>query len=245
MIRNIKLFLSYDGTLYHGWQMQENAITIQQCLFEAIERILGHKPVIYGCSRTDKGVHANSFCCNFKTEKQTPCDKIAYGLNAVLPQDIRVLSCEEANEDFNARFDSKGKEYIYKIWNSNVANPFMLNYALHHPYYIDAEKLNEQAKQFIGTHDFAAFCAAGSVVKDTVRTIYDCSVSREGNLVTISVKGNGFLYNMVRIMVGTLLYINCGKLSEDSIPEIIESKDRKKAGITAKAHGLYLNEVYY
>lgn len=245
MKRNIKLILRYDGTLYHGWQMQENAVTVQQCLSEAISRILGHTPVIYGCSRTDKGVHANSFCCNFKTEKETPCEKIAYGLNAVLPQDIRVLNCFDESEDFNARFDSKGKEYVYKIWNHRVANPFLLNYALHYPYHIDEIKLNEQAEQFIGTHDFAAFCAAGSTVKDTVRTIYDCKVKREGDLVTISVKGDGFLYNMVRIMVGTLLYISCGKLEEDSIPQIIESKDRKKAGITAKAHGLYLNEVYY
>lgn len=245
MTRNIKLFLSYDGTLYHGWQMQENAITIQQRLCEAVERILGHTPVIYGCSRTDKGVHANIFCCNFKTEKETPCQKIAYGLNAVLPQDIRVLYCCDESESFNARFDSKGKEYIYKIWNSNVANPFMINYALHYPYLLDAEKLNEQAKDFIGTHDFAAFCAAGSCVKDTIRTIYDCSVTREGDLIIISVKGDGFLYNMVRIMVGTLIYIGCGKIPEGSIPDIIKSKDRKRAGITAKAHGLYLNEVYY
>ncbi len=245
MIRNLRLFLCYDGTPYHGWQMQENAITVQQALSDAIGRILGHKPTIYGCSRTDKGVHANIFCCNFRTEKTTPCNKIAYGLNAVLPESVRVLGCEEAEEDFNARFDCKGKEYIYKIWNSPTANPFMTNYALHFPYEIDEVMLDRQAKAFIGTYDFAAFCAAGSTVKDTVRTIYDCSVSREGSLVTVSVKGDGFLYNMVRIIVGTLLYINNGKIPQDTIPDIIKSKDRLRCGITAKAHGLYLNEVYY
>ncbi len=245
MMRNLKLFLCYDGTPYHGWQMQENAITVQEELSLAIRRILGHSPTIYGCSRTDKGVHANLFCCNFRTEKITPCDKIAYGLNAVLPDSVRVLRCEEAQEDFNARFDCKGKEYIYKIWNSRIGNPFMMNYALHYPYLIDEVMLNEQAKDFIGTYDFAAFCAAGSTVKDTTRTIYDCSVRREGDLVTVSVKGDGFLYNMVRIIIGTLLYINSGKIPQNTIKDIIGSKDRLRAGITAKAHGLYLNEVYY
>ena len=245
MLRNIKLIICYDGTAYHGWQMQDNAITIQEELCKAIKQILRHDATVQGCSRTDTGVHANMFCCNFKTENCMPSEKIVYGLNAVLPFDIRILSCEETTEDFNARFDCKGKEYIYKIWNSKVGNPFLNKYALHFPYYLDVEMLNLQAKQFVGEHDFASFCAAGSVVKDTVRTIYDCSVKREGDLITISVKGDGFLYNMVRIIVGTLIYIGNGKLPKDSITDIINSKDRKRAGITAKAHGLYLNEVYY
>lgn len=245
MLRNIKLILTYDGTAYHGWQMQQNAVTVQEKLYEAIFQILRHEATVQGCSRTDKGVHANMFCCNFKTENQMPCEKMIYGLNAVLPDDIRVLSCEEIYEDFNARFDCKGKEYIYKIWNSKIGNPFLREYALHYPYVLDTDMLNKQAKQFIGRYDFAAFCAAGSVVKDTVRTITDCSVTRDGDLITISVKGDGFLYNMVRIIVGTLLYIGSGKIEKDTIVDIIESKDRTRAGITAKAHGLYLNEVYY
>ncbi len=242
---NYKLIMSYDGTPYHGWQMQENATSVQQCLSEAIERIFGEKPTIYGSSRTDKGVHAIGFCCNFKTEKERDCEKIVVGLNAVLPESICVLSCETVDENFNARFDAKGKEYIYKIWNSRRRNPFLLNKALHHPFYLDCEMLNKQAKSYIGTHDFSAFCAAGGTTKTNVRTIFDCSVEREGDLVIFKVKGDGFLYNMVRIMVGTLLDINSGKIEKDSIEQIIDSRDRLRAGITAKAHGLYLNEVFY
>ena len=244
-MNNYKLILAYDGTPYHGWQMQDNAITIQQCLSEAIERIFGEKCTIYGSSRTDKGVHAERFCCNFKTEKDRDCEKIAYGLNAVLPESICVLECYKVHEDFNARFDAKGKQYTYKIWNSRRRNPFMIDKALHHPVLIDAEMLNEQAKDYIGTHDFSAFCAAGATTVSNIRTIFDCSVVRQGDLVIFKVKGDGFLYNMVRIMVGTLLDINSGKIEKGSIPEIIESKSRFYAGITAKAHGLYLSEVYY
>ena len=244
-MNNYKLILTYDGTPYHGWQMQDNAVTVQQCLSEAIERIFGEKCTIYGSSRTDKGVHALGFCCNFKTEKDRDCEKIAYGLNAVLPESICVLECSKADENFNARFDAKGKEYIYKIWNSRRRNPFLTNKALHHPIPIDAELLNKEAKDYIGTHDFSAFCAAGGTTVSNVRTIFDCSVEREGDMVIFKVKGDGFLYNMVRIMVGTLLDINSGKIEKGSIPAIIESKSRLSAGITAKAHGLYLGEVYY
>jgi tRNA pseudouridine38-40 synthase len=225
--------------------MQDNAITVQQCLSEAIEKIFGERCTIYGSSRTDKGVHAERFCCNFKTEKDRDCEKIAYGLNAVLPESICVLECHKASEDFNARFDAKGKQYIYKIWNSRRRNPFMIDKALHYPLPIDEKLLNEQAKDYIGTHDFSAFCAAGATTLSNVRTIFDCSVEREGNMVIFKVKGDGFLYNMVRIMVGTLLDINSGKIEKGNIPAIIESKSRFSAGITAKAHGLYLGEVYY
>lgn len=244
-MNNYKLILTYDGTPYHGWQMQDNAVTVQQCLSEAIERIFGEKCTIYGSSRTDKGVHALGFCCNFKTEKDRDCEKIAYGLNAVLPETICVLECSKVSESFNARFDAKGKQYIYKIWNSRRRNPFLIDKALHYPLHIDEKLLNEQAKDYIGTHDFSAFCAAGGTTVSNVRTIYDCSVEREGDLVIFKVKGDGFLYNMVRIMVGTLLDINSGKIEKGSIPSIIESKSRLSAGITAKAMGLYLSEVYY
>ncbi len=245
MKRNIKLIISYDGTAYHGWQMQENAVSVQQVLTGAAERITSQKVSLNGCSRTDAGVHANNFCCNFKTGSDADTWTLLRGINALLPDDIAVLSVEDTDTDFHARFDCKGKEYIYKIWNSKVKNPFLKDKALHYPYLLDAELMNGQAKYFIGTHDFSAFCAAGSTVKDNVRTVYDCGVRREGDLVTFYVKGDGFLYNMVRIMVGTLLYINSGKIEKDTVTDIIESRDRLRAGITAKAHGLYLNEVYY
>lgn len=245
MKRNICLTLSYDGSRFHGWQMQENAETVQGYLSAACERIFGHKVTIYGCSRTDASVHANIFCCNFRTEKEIPCEKIKVGLNALIPDEIAVLSAKEVPEDFNARFDCKGKEYVYKAWNSRVRNPFLKNKALHHPVPIDEKMLDEESKAFIGYHDFSAFCASGTEVKDKSRTIYDFSVKREGDLVIFTVKGDGFLYNMVRIMVGTLLDINSGKICRGSLSEVIESKDRVKAGITAKPDGLYLNKVFY
>lgn len=235
----------YDGSQFHGWQMQENADTVQGNITKALERILGHKVTVYGCSRTDCGVHANTFCCNFKTERDTPCEKIKVGVNALIPSSIAVLSAEEKKESFNARFDCKGKEYIYKVWNSRVRNPFLTDRAHHHPIQIDEKLLDKECKAFIGYHDFSAFCASGTEVKDKRRTIYDFSVKREGDLVIFSVKGDGFLYNMVRIMVGTLLDINSGKIPQNALSDIIVSKDRVRAGITAKACGLYLNKVYY
>ena len=185
-MNNYKLILTYDGTPYHGWQMQDNAVTVQQCLSEAIERIFGEKCTIYGSSRTDKGVHALGFCCNFKTQQDRDCEKIAYGLNAVLPESICVLECSKADESFNARFDAKGKEYIYKIWNSRRRNPFLIDKALHHPIPIDAEMLNKQAKDYIGTHDFSAFCAAGGTTLSNVRTIFGYIASIFRNIRCIS-----------------------------------------------------------
>ena len=245
MIRNIKLTLRFNGSEFHGWQIQENAETVQECAVNAIERIIGSKVTLNGCSRTDSGVHANMFCCNFRTEKQIDCKKLMRGLNAVLPDSISAYGCEEVPCEFHSRFDCKGKEYIYKIWNSEAKNPFMKNLALHYPYKLDAEMLNIQAADFVGTYDFSAFCSSGTDVEDKTRTVYSCKVIREGDMVVFSVKGDGFLYNMVRIMVGTLLDINSGKIEKGTVRDIILSKDRKRSGITAKAEGLYLNEVYY
>ena len=176
MKRNISLTLMYDGSCFHGWQMQENTVTVQGHLTEALERILGHKVTVYGCSRTDCGVHANTFCCNFRTDKPVLCEKIKVGVNALIPEGIAVLSAEEKDEAFNARFDCKGKEYIYKVWNSRVRNPFLKDRALHHPIPIDEKMLDKECKAFIGYHDFSAFCASGTEVKDKRRTIYDFSV---------------------------------------------------------------------
>ena len=243
--RNIKLTLCYDGSQYHGWQIQENADTVQQRIVDACQRILGEKVTVYGCSRTDTGVHANEYCCNFKSCTDRETKKILRGLNAVLPEDIAVKSCEEVESDFNSRFDTKCKQYIYKIWNAPYKNPFLNNKALHYPYKLDSEMLNIQCKDYIGTHDFSAFCSAGSEVKDKVRTIFDCSVEKEGELVVFKVTGDGFLYNMVRIMVGTLIDISRKKIPADSIEQIILSKNRSAAGYTAPAHGLYLNKIHY
>lgn len=242
--RNLLLTLRYDGSDFHGWQYQPNCRTVQLETEKAIKRILGEDVRLQSCSRTDAGVHANMFCCNFQTDCMRETDKILLGLNAVLPEDIAVYGVEEREIGFHARYDCKGKEYIYKIWNGRQRNPFFNHYAFHFPRKIDVPELNEKAKQFIGTHDFSSFCASGCTVKSTVRTVYDCQVIRDGETVIFSVKGNGFLYNMVRIMVGTMLDISDGKITAP-ITGIIEAKDRNAAGITAPACGLYLNKVFY
>lgn len=244
-MRNLRLWLKYNGTAYHGWQIQDNADTVQGQLEAAAAEIFCEKISVNGCSRTDAGVHANEFCCNFRTEKELSCDTVVRALNAKLPLDIAVFCCEEVPFDFHARFDTKSKEYIYKIWNSELRNPFLLDTVFQYKYKLDEAKLNKAAKHFIGTYDFKAFCASGSSVQDTVRTIFDASVTRDGDMVVFKVSGDGFLYNMVRIMVGTLIYVNEGKIGENEIKEIILSGDRVRAGKTVSPEGLYLNKVNY
>lgn len=245
MARNIKLTLMYDGSEFHGYQFQPGLVTVEGELKRAIQRILGEEAKLVSCSRTDAGVHANEFCCNFKTNSDRENEKLLRGLNAVLPFGVAVKLCEDVPESFHARYDCLGKEYIYKIWNSKTRNPFLEKRAYHYPFALDCESLDKAAKDFVGTYDFKAFCAAGSTVKTTERTVFDCGMKREDELVTFFVRGNGFLYNMVRIMVGTLISLGEGKLKEDSIKKIILSKNREEAGVTAPPDGLYLNKVFY
>ncbi len=244
-MRNLLLTISFDGSAYHGWQVQENAVTVQQTLQDALEHICSRRDNIVGCSRTDAGVHANMYCCNIRTESVIDCNKLVGALNAVLPRDIAATDCKEVDFDFHARYDCKSKEYIYKIWNSPNKNPFLYNYSLHYKYPLDEKFLSEQAKMFVGTHHFDSFCAAGSSVDDTERTVMNACVEREGDMVIFRVEADGFLYNMVRIMVGTLIDISRGKIPPDSIDGIIAAKNRSVAGYTAPAHGLYLNKIHY
>ena len=244
-MRNLLLTLRYNGTVFHGWQIQLNAVTVQQELCNAFKKISGKDENIIGCSRTDAGVHANMFCCNVRTECNVSVDKIPDALNFYLPTEVAVYDCKEVDFDFHARYDCKGKEYVYLIYNGKHRNPFYENKAMFYPYELDAEMLNNEAKAFIGVHDFSAFCCAGTEVQDKTREIYNCTVSRNEDLIEIRVSGNGFLYNMVRIIVGTLLDIQKGKIEKGSIPSIIESRNRENAGVTAEPCGLYLNEVYY
>lgn len=244
-MRNLLLTLQYDGTTFHGWQIQPNGNTIQQELCNAFKKISGNDENIIGCSRTDAGVHANMFCCNVRTECTVSVDKIPNALNFYLPPEIAVYGCEEVDYDFHVRYDCKGKEYVYLIYNGKYRNPFYENKALFYPYELDAEMLDKEVKSFVGTHDFSSFCSAGTDIEDKVREIYDCSVTRKNDLVEIKISGNGFLYNMVRIIVGTLLDIQKGKIPKGSIPEILESRDRENAGVTAEPQGLYLNKVFY
>ena len=242
---NYLLTLMFDGSGYHGWQVQDNAVTVQGTLQDAVEKILGVRESITGCSRTDSGVHANSFCCNMRTEKEFDENSFRRSLNAVLPDDIAVKDIKRVAQDFHARYDCVSKEYKYLIFNKDYKNPFYVNRALHYPYKIDEELLNSEAQSFLGTHDFSAFCSADSSVEDKTRTIKSISFKRNGDFCELLVEADGFLYNMVRIITGTLLDINSGKIEKGKIPEIIESRDRAKAGVTAKPCGLYLNRVNY
>lgn len=246
ILRNLLLTISYDGRHFHGWQIQQNAYTVQQALQEALEKIIGSGFEIKGCSRTDSGVHANMYCVSLKTAHPIPPERLAAALNRWLPLSVAVLGCREVDEDFHARYSCVSKEYVYKIWNSPVRNPFLDGYALHYRYPIDEKLLNEAAQAYVGTHDFTSFCTLDSREPgDFRRTVKRFSVTREGDMVLMTVEADGFLYNMVRIMVGTLLRIQQGKISPDAIPLIIEKKDRSFAGPTAQPCGLYLNKVNY
>lgn len=242
---NYKVTVAFKGTNYHGFQRQDNLPTVQGTIENAFYKLLGERVTINGCSRTDAGVHANMFVFNVLLNSTINERGIIYGLNGVLPPDIAVLACETAPDDFHARYDCKGKEYVYIIHNSEIKSPFYADSAYRSWYPIDAKKLDTAAKDYIGTYDFKSFCSTACDKEITVRTIFDFSVKRDGDRVFFTVSGDGFLYNMVRIMVGTLLFINDGKLPPDSIPDIISKLDRTCAGKTVPPQGLYLNKVFY
>ena len=235
----------FDGRSFHGWQVQKNAVTVQQCVQDGVQRILGVRENIIGCSRTDSGVHANMFCCNIRTEKNIDLTSFRRSLNAVLPDSIAVTDITEVPYEFHARYNCKRKEYEYLLFNADYMNPFYVGRALYYPYSLDEKLINDNAKDFIGTHDFSAFCASGSSVEDKVRSVFSASFEKNGELASFKICADGFLYNMVRIIVGTLLDINSGKLPSGSVPEIINSLDRSRAGFTADGCGLYLNKVIY
>lgn len=245
-LRNLLLTISYDGKHFHGWQIQQNAYTVQEALQTALEKIIGADFDVKGCSRTDSGVHANRYCVSLKTAHPIPCERLKAALNRWLPFAVAVLDCREVGMDFHARYSCKSKEYIYKIWNNPVRSPFLDGYALHYRYPLDADLLNTAAQAFVGCHDFTSFCTPDNrETGDLHRTVTHFSVTRDGDMVIMRVEADGFLYNMVRIMTGTLLRIAQGKIPPDGIPAILEKRDRQYAGPTAQACGLYLNKIHY
>ena len=244
-MRNIRLFLSFDGTNYHGWQVQPNAITVQEVVSCAVSAVTGETIKVVGCSRTDSKVHAKSYVCSFKTLSKIPAENLVFALNANLPEDIVCVNADEVSEDFHAIASTISKRYIYKIENSKIPNPFLRNRVWNYKAPLDIKKMQEAAGYFLGTHDFLAFSAAGAQVKSTVRTIYEISVTKEDDIININVKGDGFLYNMVRIIAGTLVWVGLSKINPHDIPDIINSKKRENAGVTAPPQGLYLWEVEY
>lgn len=244
-MRNIKLILEYDGSAYHGWQIQPNAVTIQELLENAVGKVTGEHSSVCGCGRTDAGVHAKAYVCNFMTNSRIPADRFCYALNAVLPEDIVCLSSREVPLDFDAKRSAVSKRYTYLICNSTFPDVFMRNRCWHCRYPLDVEKMQQAAKAFEGEHDFIGFASSGFSVKTTVRTIYSLTVTKEDNIIRIDVSGNGFLYNMVRIIAGTLVHCGRGQINPQDMADIIASCDRSRAGITAPASGLYLSEVVY
>ncbi|MFR4251857.1 MAG: tRNA pseudouridine(38-40) synthase TruA [Christensenellales bacterium] len=241
----IKLIVEFDGTDYAGWQRQENAITVQQRLEEALERLFGEKITVFGASRTDAGVHAAGMVCHFDVETKIPAERIAYALNFTLPKDIRVKDSAQAAPGFHARFDAKAKWYRYTIYNHKHASALNRRTVAHVPYVLSVSRMQEALQDLLGKHDFAAFAASGSVVKDTTREIYLARLQKNGDKIVLDIMGNGFLYNMVRIIAGTLIDVGRGKLGTDTFKKMLQTKDRVQGGMTAPPQGLILQRIYY
>lgn len=241
----IQLIIEYDGTNYAGWQRQENALAVQQVLEERLSRLTKERIVLHGASRTDAGVHARGQSAHFDTLSRIPPEKFSFAVNTMLPEDIRVRLSREVPESFHARFSTRGKRYRYLFQVSPHSSPLNRLTHAHIIYPLDEEIMREEARDLIGTHDFAAFAASGSVVRDTVRTIYRADVERDGEEIRLTVEGNGFLYNMVRIIAGTLVGVGNGKIERGAFRRAIQTGNRLDLGVTAPAQGLTLMEVFY
>ena len=244
-MRNIALFLTYEGTRYHGWQIQKGLSTVQDTMEKAIAMVVGHKVHVTGCGRTDAGVHARCYVANFRTDSTIPCDRLPYALNTHLPADIVVTKAFDVHEDFNAIGSCARKEYTYTIYNSRVRDPFYVNRAWFYPKHLDENIMQQAASQFVGTHDFAAVRSVGTDVKSTVRTVYYYNVERHGNIIELKVCANGFLYNMARAMAGTVVYAAEGKIRPEDIGTILDSGNRTAAGPTVPPGGLYMTRLWY
>ena len=243
--KRILLTVSYDGTAYVGWQYQDNGPSIQDEIEKALQKALGTFVRVTGASRTDAGVHALGQRAHFDTCSSIPPEKYPFVLNRYLPEDIRVTEARQVPEDFHARFQAVGKMYTYRIHNAPHASAILRNCTAHVPVQLDEEAMRRCAQPLIGTHDFIAFCAAGGQAKTSVRTIDFFDVQRQDTEVTLRVHGNGFLYNMCRAMVGTMVYASYGKLSPEEIPDLLAKGDRRLTGPTMPPQGLYLNRVWY
>ena len=243
--KRIKMIVAYDGTNYSGWQFQQNAVTIEQKLNEALSDLLGEEITVTGASRTDAGVHSLGNVCIFDTDTRIPAEKIAFALNARLPEDIVVQDSCEVDKDFHPRFSHSRKTYEYRVLNRKFPLPTLRRdtYFYHHP--LDVEKMQKAASYLEGEHDFKSFCSVHTQAETTVRTIYSCTVGKDGDIIKIRVKGNGFLYNMVRIIAGTLIEVGAGKREPEEVLTMLEKADRCTAGPTAPAHGLTMICIDY
>ena len=235
----------YVGTAYHGWQVQKNAVTVAETLEHSLASVVGHPVKCTGAGRTDAGVHAETYIANFRTSSRIPCDRIPLAVNTRLPDDIAVLAAIEVPDDFNAILSCVKKEYVYRIMNTRIRDPFLQKRVCFYPAPLDIERMKAAGRAFEGTHDFAAVRSVGTQTKTTVRTVHWCRAEREGDEITVAVCADGFLYNMVRAIVGTMVYASHGKLEPEEIPALLEKGDRRLTGPTMPPQGLYLNRVWY
>ena len=245
MERNLALKLMYNGTAYHGWQVQKNAVSVAETLEKALSTVVGHPVKCTGAGRTDAGVHAQVYVANFRTTSRIPCDRLPLAVNTRLPDDVVVVKATPVPDSFNAIGSCRRKEYTYRIYNSRLGNPFYVDRAWFYPKRLDENVMQQAADQFVGTHDFRAVRSVGTETKTTVRTVYYFDITRGGDLIECRVCANGFLYNMVRAMVGTVVYASEGKLSPGDIPAILESGNRTLAGPTVPPGGLYMTRLWY
>ena len=245
-MRRIRIFVAYDGTNYCGWQIQPNGITIEEKLNKALNRLTGEDIRVIGASRTDSGVHALGNVAVFDTESPIPPERFSYALNQRLPEDIVVVKSDEVPLDWHPRYqDNISKTYEYHIYNAQMPNPLKTRYCTFVSFPLDIGAMREGAKYLIGAHDFVSFCNVRTDVEDTVRTIYSLDILPVGDEITIRIQGNGFLYNMVRIIVGTLVRVGRGFYTPEQVQEILEAKNRKAAGVTAPPQGLFLVGIEY
>lgn len=244
-MRNIKITIAYDGSGYKGWQLQKNGNTVQAELEKAVHKVFGKAHGVHGAGRTDAGVHARAQTAHFKVAALVPISKIPAALNAYLPEDIVVTSAEEVSQDFHSRFNARGKHYRYYVMNTRLDDPFVGRYAWRVQYKLNAALMNREASALVGRHDFKSFQASDKRERTSVRRITRILVKREKDLIRIDVEGDGFLYNMVRNIAGTLVDIGRGHLPPGSMREILKKRDRTAAGPTAPAKGLFLVSVGY
>lgn len=246
-MRTVVLKIKYDGSRYHGWQRQQHHNSVQEQLERALSKAFSQTITVEGSGRTDAGVHAIGQVASFKAQMTLPIEQVKFVVNRLLPTDIYITEAALAEDSFHARYHAVGKTYQYRIYTGRERDPFKALYSYHYPHVKDLEAMRYAATQFIGTHDFRTFMASGSDKEVTVRTLYQLLLDEDHHdqEIILTITGNGFLYNMVRIITGTLLHVGAGKLSKDAITEIILSKERSKAKFTVPACGLYLKEVYY
>jgi len=235
----------FDGSRYHGWQVQKSETTVAGTLETILSQLCEHPVKVHGCGRTDAGVHAELYCANFMTSASIPTDRLPLAVNSLLPKDISVQAAMQVSDDFNANLSCIKKEYTYRIFNSRIRNPFYSDRAYFYPHALDVEAMKKASQHFVGTHDFAAVRSVGTETKTTVRTVFWYEIEECGGIFELRACADGFLYNMARAMVGTLLYVSEGKISSDEMPYLLEKKDRRLTGPTVPPEGLYLTRIWY